>query len=341
MVVFSGFNGSASYHGKQGETIDCIIKNAAMGALKFSKIDPDKAFLLVALGTNDSHCTALQLQSDAGLNRSEGNESDVPAFDVTTNSMGGVGLIRDASQYLFNNFIIANEKGAYYTGEVDAHSEGQPLKAIHQVMESGERKLNHLAGIIFVHKRKALAQTVAEQLEMTISCSIDITAGPASLAYAFAYADVIAKSYQSHVVVAEVMHSKTNYLASAVVISPVESPGFIIHSLNSPGIKQTNHSLANISGYANLAGATREQWEQGMDEPSRTVLVAYNCGISTIEDAKKNPVMKDIASIIQPEEKQSVIECLDKAFMTNEIKDNDYVGIMGLGPSGGINVYRF
>lgn len=338
MPDFSQFSGSASHHGKPGETIEYIIKNAVTGALNSAKTEESEAYLLVALNSSDSVISALNVQSAVGLNKSKGNETDVPAFDIATNGIGGVGLIRGAGGHLFNKFSIINERGAYYIGDEEVHKQGEPAKALFEVMQDDNRKMADLNALIYVHKKTSFAQRAAEQLRMHPAHAVDVIAGQASLNYAFALADTIVKTEDVKTVVTEVMPWHNSYIASAAVLSPSESPGFITHLLTS---SESHNKMERLLDFTEAVIVIREKWQELFGEQGRIVLVPYNVELETLDKAKKDPLLKCADEIIQPKSGQTIIKCLSEAFMANKIKYNDYVGIISLGPSSGLSVYSF
>ncbi len=316
-------------------------------------------------------CRAAEYQDLRKLNKDKGYHADIPAFDIITSGMQGAHVAVNATNML-----------AAPCGLVTAYSQ----TGLDDVINKPKGPLESIA---YWHQTKGLAQVIAEELGMQKESSFDLITGCASFNFGLALADMIVRATKEYVVVAAVdkMLDVTNpmdrasvilfgELASAVLLGPSDTPGFIAHRMNTDGSKRDLITVKQADGWdkpyfwqngsrvlryavPKVVELTEYAVEKAKKNSSngRLLIVPHQANIARINDAAiEKPVFQQVAAVARTgvyfgnSSTASISHALDSTLREGiKSKDGivrpepgDFLGIMGFGAglSDAANVYR-
>ncbi len=278
--------------------------------------------------------------------------NNMAAFDVITSDAS---YAAEASSTLFKSIALRNQDKL-----IEAWDKG----------DFAPEKNAAKYGIIYQHKRTALAQIIARELGMNAEKSYDLVTGCASYNFALALADAAIKSKPQNIIVAAVdkMNGVVNEkdrntivlfgeLASATVLGPSKEAGFLAHCLETDG--RSRDLITVKDGYFWQDGKAVYKWAvpkiieltRSIVEETRDIggnrlfLVPHQANLRMIDAARKNDVFKNVYGVVVTGDMfgnsstASIAHALD-VLMTEgiEIKrqkikpeKGDYIGIEGFG----------
>lgn len=296
----------------------------------------------------------------------------VPGVVPCVASKFAIGKNMAAFDVIANNISYAAEAACALFKTCGIRSEDQ--------LETGDGSGAAGHGIIYQHKKPALAQAIARELGMNAERSYDVITGCASYNFALALADASIKDKPQNIVVAAVdkmggvvdekdRNSVVLFgeLASATVLGSSKEEGFVAHYLETDGRQR---ALITLNPYFSQDGRAVYKWavskieeltiravEETMDiGGNRLFMAPHQANPRMLEAAMRKEIFRKVygtvvtGDMLGNSSTASIAHALD--VLLNEgvqIKDHkekpekgDFIGILGFGAglSSAVNVYR-